>query len=203
MKRKWNVEDEENDDHDDEDHEDIDDVDGEEPLIKLVLEDLPGSVSQKDASKLLHSMAVSKNILFWTSGDELLRNQRRIPRSNIADLIEYVLLPYNKDIPEPRGLKSFVAGLAELGINKKGIKNEKVLNEILRIENEMGENEESEDEESDESGDDSHEQLGEGKGPEEKEDKNHSCSHCGNSDLDIKSIVGVNGTMVVFNLCKV
>ena len=209
MKRKWN-EDEEIEDHGEEEDEeemddDADDDDGEEPMIKLVLQDLPGSVSEKDASELLHSMAVSKNILFWTPGDVLLRNQRRIPRTNIADLIEYVLLPYSKDIPEPRGLKSFVEGLAELGINKKGIKNEKVLNEILRIEKEMEENEEEsedeEDDESDESQDDEHEQQGEGEGSEEeveeeedgdeeKEDKNHSCSHCGHTDLDIKSIVG-------------
>ena len=209
MKRKWN-EDEEIEDHgeeedDEEMDDDADDDDGEEPMIKLVLQDLPGSVSEKDASELLHSMAVSKNILFWTPGDVLLRNQRRIPRTNIADLIEYVLLPYSKDIPEPRGLKSFVEGLAELGINKKEIKNEKVLNEILRIEKEMEENEEEseddEDDESDESQDDEHEQQGEGEdleeegeeeedGDEEKEDKNHSCSHCGHTDLDIKSIVG-------------
>jgi rubrerythrin len=213
MKRKWDDEDVDH-DEDLEDSTDEEADDDEEPRIKMVLEDLPESVSQKDASELLHSMASSRNILFWTPGDELLRNQRRIPRTNIVELIEYALLPFNKDIPEPRGLKSFVEGLAKLGINKKGIKNEKVLNEVLRIEKETGENEQNEDESEDEDSEESEEsqdheeseQDGEGESSEEededdeeeneeeeeeeKENKNHSCSHCGHSDLDIKSIVG-------------
>ena len=42
------------------------DSDDEEPRIKDVLNNLSKAVSRKDASELLHSMATSKNILFWT-----------------------------------------------------------------------------------------------------------------------------------------
>ena len=180
MKRKLEWEDdEENIDHEEEDQEEFsdDDDDDEEPMIKLVLQDLPESVSKKEASELLHSMAASKNILFWTPGEELLRNQRRIPRTNIVDLMEYVLFPYNKDISEPSGLKSFVDGLAELGINKRGIKNKHVLNEILQTEKDQSEivEEKSDDEDSEESeegqDDEESEQEGEGVMSEEEEEE--------------------------------
>ena len=38
----------------------------EEARIKYVLSDLSPAVSEKCASELLHSMAASKDILFWT-----------------------------------------------------------------------------------------------------------------------------------------
>ena len=75
MKRKrgWfeNVNEEEHSDFDEEPdersdiEEEEDGDDDEEPIIKLVLQDFPESVSQKHASDLLHSMATSKNILFF------------------------------------------------------------------------------------------------------------------------------------------
>ena len=40
--------------------------DKEEPRIKDVLSHLSQAVSEKRASDLLHSMAASKDILFWT-----------------------------------------------------------------------------------------------------------------------------------------
>ena len=51
----------------------------EEPRIKDVLSHLSGAVSVKRASDLLHSMAASKDILFWTPSGQLLRNKRTIP----------------------------------------------------------------------------------------------------------------------------
>ena len=49
--------------------------DDEEPRIKDVLENLSQSVSRKRASDLLHSMATSKDILFWTPRGQLLRKK--------------------------------------------------------------------------------------------------------------------------------
>ena len=51
----------------------------EEPRIKDVLSHLSRAVSEKRASDLLHSMAASKDILFWTPSGQLLRNKRTIP----------------------------------------------------------------------------------------------------------------------------
>ena len=47
----------------------------EERRIKDVLENLSQSVSKKRASDLLHSMATSKDILFWTPRGQLLRKK--------------------------------------------------------------------------------------------------------------------------------
>ena len=62
----------------------------EEPRIKDVLSHLSRAVPEKRASDFLHSMAASKDILFWTPSGQLLRNKRTIPVTNIAELVEYV-----------------------------------------------------------------------------------------------------------------
>ena len=215
MKRKmdWlNEEEEDGEELSDKESSD-DDNEEEEPRIKLVLQELPGSASQKYASKLLHSMAASRNILFWTLGGELLRNQRRVPRTSIVELIEYVLLPYDQDIPEPRALNSFLDGLAELGVDKRWIGNKKVLSELLQKEKENiqdqceeGDQSENSDEETDDSQESQesqesseNEQVGEGNVSEEDSDveereasqtKKHFCAYCGHFNVDVKSIVG-------------
>ena len=84
---------------------DEEDSSEEEPRIKDVLENLSQTVSRKRASTLLHSMAASKDILFWTPRGQLLRNKRIIPVTNIAELVEYILLPHNDDVTKPRALK--------------------------------------------------------------------------------------------------
>ena len=78
----------------------------EEPRMKFVLNNLSEAVSKKRASDLLHSMATSRDILFWTPPGHLLRNNRTIPVTNIAELVEYVLLPYNEDVTKPRALNT-------------------------------------------------------------------------------------------------
>ena len=82
------------------------------------MSDLSRAVSEKRASDLLHSMAASKDILFWTPRGQLLRNKPIIPVTNIAELVEYVLLPHNNEVTKHRALNTFRGGLAELGIGK-------------------------------------------------------------------------------------
>ena len=79
-------------------------------------------------------MEASKDILFWTPRGQLLRNQRIIPATNTSELVEYVLLPQNDDDVKPRALKTFIDGLAELGINKRLTQNKKILAELLKKE---------------------------------------------------------------------
>ena len=73
-----------------------------------------------DKFDLLHSMATSKDILFWTPRGQLLWNKRIIPVKNIAELAVYVhvLLPQNDDVTKPRAWNTFLDGLAELGVDK-------------------------------------------------------------------------------------
>ena len=108
--------------------------DDEEPRIKDVLNNLSNAVSRKHASELLHSMAASKNILFWRPSGLLLRNQRAIPVTNISELVEYVLLPHNEDVAKPRALNTFLDGLAELGVNKQLTKNKRLPSDLLEKE---------------------------------------------------------------------
>ena len=112
MKRKVDWDDEENEESRielseearDTEASDQEDSSDEEPRIKDVLENLLQIVSRKRASDLLHSMAVSKDILFWTPRGQLLRNKRIIPVTNIAELVEYILLPHNDKEIKPRAL---------------------------------------------------------------------------------------------------
>ena len=92
----------------------------EEPRIKDVLNNLSEAVSKKRASDLLHSMATSRDILFWTPPGQLLRNNRTIPVTNIAELVEYVLLPYNEDVTKPRALNTSWTG---------GVRNRQAVNQ--------------------------------------------------------------------------
>ena len=97
--------------------------DDEESRIKDVLENLPKTVSRERASDLLHSMAASKVILFWTPRGQLLPKKKRIiPVTNIAELVEYILLPHNDEVIKPRALNTFLDGLAQLGVDKRLIK---------------------------------------------------------------------------------
>ena len=54
--------------------------------------------------------------------------------TNISELVEYVLLPHNDDIVNYHPLKTFIDGLAELGINKRLIQNKRILAELLEKE---------------------------------------------------------------------
>ena len=106
----------------------------EEPRIKDVLENLSKTVSRERASDLLHSMAASKDILFWTPREQILRKNRVIPVTNIAELVEYILLPHNDEVIKPRVLNTFLDGLAELGVDKRLRKNKKILSDLLEKE---------------------------------------------------------------------
>ena len=92
---------------------------------------LSGAVLEKRASDLLYCTAASKDIVFWTPRGQLFRNKRIIPVTNIAELVEYVLLPHNREVTKPRALNTFLDGLTELGINKGLIKNKKLLSDLI------------------------------------------------------------------------
>ena len=134
MKRKIDLVEEEHDSEQKESESSSDESEDEEPRIKDVLSHLSRAVPEKRASDLLHSMAASKDILFWTPSGQLLRNKRTIPVTNIAELVEYVLLPHNNEVTKPRALNTFLDGLAELGIHKGLIKNKKLLSDLIEKE---------------------------------------------------------------------
>ena len=134
MKRKIDLVDKEHESEDEGNESSSDESEDEEPRIKDVLSHLSRAVPVKLASDLLHSMAASKDLLFWAPRGQLLRNKRIIPVTNIAELLEYVLLPHNDDVTKPRALNTFLDELAELGIDKGLIKNKKLLSDLIEKE---------------------------------------------------------------------
>ena len=55
--------------------------------------------------------------------------------TNISELLQYVLHPNSDDIiVKPRTLKTFINGLAELGINERLIQNKRILAKLLEKE---------------------------------------------------------------------
>ena len=55
----------------------------------------------------------------------------KVPVTNIAELVYYLLLPHNNDNIRPRAFNTFLDGLAELGIDKSLIKNKKLLSDLI------------------------------------------------------------------------
>ena len=45
-------------------------------------------------------------------------------KTDLAELLEYVVLPYHKDILKPRGLDTFTQGLARNGAKPRHIENQ-------------------------------------------------------------------------------
>ena len=131
MKKKIDLVEEEHESEHKESKSSDDESEDEEPRIQGVLSHLSRAVPEKRASDLLHSMAASKDILFRTPPGQLFRNKRTIPVPNIAELVEYVLLPHNNEIIKPRALNTFLDGIAELGIDEGLIKNRKLLSDLI------------------------------------------------------------------------
>ena len=134
MKRKIDLVEEEQESEHEESESSGDESEDEEPRTKDVLSHLSRAVSEKRACDLLYRMAASKDIIFWTSRGQLLRNKRIIPARNIAQLVEYVLVPHNNEVTKPRELNTFLDGLAELRIDKGLIKNKKLLSDLIEKE---------------------------------------------------------------------
>ena len=197
MKRMVDWDDEENGESEMEPFEEVSETDvsddehsnDEEPRIKDVLGNLSKTVSRKRASDLLHSMAASKDILFWTPRGQLLRNQRIIPVTNIAELVEYILLPHNDEVIKPRALNTFLDGLAELGVDKHLIKKKKILSDLLEKEKVYRENEREGD---DESHSESNDVESDSESDQERiiqQESSKPCHHCQNWNMFVTAVV--------------
>ena len=86
--------------------------------IEYILLYLNNNVKKTTAEKILHSILISSDILTWNPQGEIVYHGRDIPGTNIENLLQYALLPYNSHIPEPRGLDLFTKGLVEAGVNE-------------------------------------------------------------------------------------
>ena len=88
---------------------------------------LNDNVDKNNAEELLHCILTSTDILTWNLQGEIVYKGQNIRGTNIVDLLQYTVLPYNTEIPEPAGLDIFLKGLAKLEIDKSLIVNGRVL----------------------------------------------------------------------------
>ena len=72
----------------------------EQSLLHILQNIVPEAVS--DAEMILHTMICCRGIR-----RRLIVDGHTLPRTHLAELLEYVVLPYHKDIPKPRGLDIF------------------------------------------------------------------------------------------------
>ena len=71
----------------------------------------------------------------WDGRRRLIVDGHTFPRTDLAELLEYVVLPYHKDIPKLRGLVIFTQRLARIGAEPRHIGNQ-----CIRLAGETGNN---------------------------------------------------------------
>ena len=94
----------------------------EQSLFHILENMVPEAVS--DAERILHTMICCRGIMRWDDRRRLIANGRTLQRADLAELLEYVVLPYHKDIPKFRGLDVFTQGLARIGAESRHIGNQ-------------------------------------------------------------------------------
>ena len=95
--------------------------------VEDILGHLNVNVDKNNAEELLHCILRSTDILTWNLQVEIVYKGQNIRGTNIVDLLQYTVLPYNTEIPEPAGLNIFLKGLAKLEIDISLIVNGRVL----------------------------------------------------------------------------
>jgi hypothetical protein len=193
--------------------------------IEYILLYLNNNVKKTTAEKCLHSILISSDILTWNPQGEIVYHGRDILGTNIENLLQYALLPYNSHIPEPRGLDLFTKGLVEVGINKDLIKNEYILSKMAKEEYEMPQSEsdvesesgevdrksdksDNESEYDDDDGDDNEDDDDGDDNEDDDESEKLACTHCGKETghtvqgVSKKTLWKFNRLLCITNLTK-
>ena len=95
--------------------------------VEDILGHLNDNVDKNNAEELVHCILTSTDILTWNLQGEIVYKGQNIRGTNIVDLLQYTILTYNTEIPEPAGLNIFLKGLAKSEIDKSLIVNGRVL----------------------------------------------------------------------------
>jgi hypothetical protein len=76
--------------------------------VEDILGHLNDNVDKNNGEELLHCILTSTDILTWNLPGEIVYKGQSIRGTNIVDLLQYTVLPYNTEIPEPAGLNIFL-----------------------------------------------------------------------------------------------
>ena len=85
----------------------------EQSLLHIFENIVPEAVS--DAEMMLHTMICCRGIKKWDGRRRLIVDGYAFSRMDLAELLEYVVLPYHKDTFKPQSLDIFTQGLACTG----------------------------------------------------------------------------------------
>ena len=77
-----------------------------------------------EAEMISHTTICCRGIMGWDGRKGLIIDGHTFPRTDLAELLEYVVLPYHKDITKPQGLDIFTQGLARIGAEPRHIGNQ-------------------------------------------------------------------------------
>ena len=124
------------------------------PNVEDVLEQIPKNV-QGIGEEVLHAISCGRHLLSWNDKLQLVINNRPVPRTNIVDLVQYILYPESEDAEPPRGFDTFLEGLKEIGLESQWVRNETVINALDNNQNNWDTTDEEDNESESESSDDS------------------------------------------------
>ena len=139
--------------------------------VEDILERLPKDV-QGIGEEVLQAISCSRQLLSWNNQLQLVIDNRSVPRTNIVDLVQYILYPESKDTSQPRGFEVFLDALKEIGLESQWVRNETVINALDNNEN----NWDTTDEEDDTSESDSSEKSDDDDENEDENDEEMDCS---------------------------
>ena len=97
--------------------------------VEDILLQLPKDV-QGIGEEVLHAISCSRQILSWNNQLQLVIHNRSVPRTNIVELVQYILYPESKDTSQPRGFDVFLEALKEIGLESQWVRNETVINAL-------------------------------------------------------------------------
>ena len=102
--------------------------------VEDILMQLPKDV-QGIGEEVLHAISCSRQLLSWNNQLQLVIHNRSVPRTNIVELVQYILYPESKDTSQPRGFEMFLDALKEIGLESQWVRNETVINALDNNEN--------------------------------------------------------------------
>ena len=101
------------------------------PNVEDVLEQIPKNVQGIGiGEEFLHAISCGRHLLSWKEKLQLVINNRHVPRTNIVDLVQYILYPESDDAKLPRGFDTFLEGLKEIGLESQWVRNETAINAL-------------------------------------------------------------------------
>ena len=76
-----------------------------------------------EAEMISHTVICCRGIMRWDGRRRLIVNGHTLPRTDLAEQLEYAFLPRHKDIPKPRGIDSFTKRLTHIGAEQRHMGN--------------------------------------------------------------------------------